>query len=63
MKVYSIGASNMSATYSAGKYIAESRDEAIQKARENYRRSPLGRALRDVGAFRFYITDEMEVVA
>jgi hypothetical protein len=61
MKLYTVGASSMTASYSAGRFIAESRDEAIAKARERYRGSSLGQQLNDVGAFRFYITDEQKV--
>jgi hypothetical protein len=58
MKVYAIGASSMTATYSAGKFVADSAEEAIEKAKENYRKSPVGRDFKDVGAFRFYVTTE-----
>jgi hypothetical protein len=58
MKSYEISASNMTATYGAGKFIANSAAEAIEKAKEKYRKSPVGRELKDVGAFRFYVTDE-----
>jgi len=61
MKVYTVGASNFSGTYSAGKFAAESRQEAIEKAQNKYRNSPLGRDLKDVGAFRFYITNEERI--
>lgn len=55
MKVYKIGASNFYGTYDAGTFVAESEAEAIEKARERYRTSDLGRALNDTGAFRFYV--------
>lgn len=58
MKVYSIGASSFHGTYSAGRFVADSVEEAIEKAKEQYRNSPLGRSLKDVGAFRFYVTKE-----
>jgi hypothetical protein len=51
---YKVMASNMSATYSAGRFIASSAKEACQMAREKYASSSLGRALKDAGAFRFY---------
>jgi hypothetical protein len=50
-----VKASSMSATYSAGVYCTDSDAEAIEQARENYRDSSLGRSLKDVGAFRFYV--------
>lgn len=50
-----VRASSMSATYNAGVYCTESDAEAIEQAREHYADSPLGRALRDAGAFRFYV--------
>lgn len=58
MKEYKVMASSMRATYNAGRFKAESREEAIEMAREDYRRSPLGRDLKDVGAFRFYTVDK-----
>ena len=57
MKQYTIMASSMTATYSAGKFMAKSAQEAIEMARENYRRSQLGQTLKDVGSFRFYTVD------
>lgn len=50
-----VKASNMSATYNAGIYCTATDAEAIEQARENYRSSSLGRQLKDVGAFRFYV--------
>ena len=44
----------MRGTYNAGRFCAESIEEAIEMAREAYRNSSLGRTLKDVGAFRFY---------
>ena len=54
MKQYKVMASSMMATYSAGKSMAKSAQEAVEMARENYRRSELGRSMKDVGSFRFY---------
>lgn len=50
-----VKASNMSATYTAGVFCTESDADAIQAARDSYATSPLGRQLKDLGAFRFYI--------
>jgi hypothetical protein len=47
----------MSATYNAGVFVAESAQEACDMARDSYARSPLGRQLRDVGAFHFFTVD------
>lgn len=57
MREYKIMASSMIATYTAGRFIADSPAKAIQQAQEDYARSPLGRTMRDVGGFRFYIVD------
>ena len=54
MREYKVMCSSMIATYSAGRYIASSPEEACEMAREEYRNSSLGRQLKDVGAFRFY---------
>lgn len=54
MKEYKVMCSNMSATYSAGRFIADSAAEACEMAREQYAKSDLGRALKDANAFRFY---------
>jgi len=58
MKEYKVMASSMIATYRAGKYVAGNKAEAIQMAKEKYRNSIIGRELRDVSAFRFYIVDD-----
>ena len=55
MKLYRVGASNMNATYNAGSFVADSPEEAKEKAREAYRNSPMGRQFKDVGGFRFFI--------
>jgi hypothetical protein len=61
MKLFTVGAANMSASYEAGRFVAESKEEAIEKARTRYATSSLGRQLNDAGAFRFYVTDEQKV--
>ena len=61
MRVYKMGASSMSGTYTAGTFVAESEDEAQEKAREAYRNSPLGRGLKNAGAFRFYVISSERV--
>ncbi len=55
MREYLIKASNMSATYTAGRFCANSAEEAKEMAREKYRNSILGRELKDTGAFRFWV--------
>lgn len=57
MREYKVRASNMSATYNAGRFIAESPAEACEMARASYANSSLGRTMRDVGAFRFFVVD------
>ena len=47
-------ASSMTATYTAGRYIAATPQEACDMAQQSYANSPLGRAMHDVGAYRFY---------
>lgn len=54
-KLYYVGCSNFHATYNAGSYVADSPAEAIEMARQDYRDSPAGRMMGDVGAFRFWI--------
>ena len=44
----------MTATYDAGRFVANSAREACEMAKRAYANSPLGRQLKDVGAFRFY---------
>lgn len=58
MKQYNVKASNFHGTYSAGRFCAENAEEAKQMARDEYRNSGLGRALKDVGAFRFWIASD-----
>lgn len=53
---YRIRASSLTATYNAGTFTANSPQEACRMARDEYRDSPLGRQMRDVGAFRFYVS-------
>jgi hypothetical protein len=50
-------AANFHGTYNAGTYETESDTEAIELARERYRSSSLGRGLKDVGAFRFWVAE------
>jgi hypothetical protein len=53
-KLWRVKAANMSATYTAGVYLADTAAEACELARDNYRDSALGRTLKDTGAFRFW---------
>jgi hypothetical protein len=53
---FKVSASSPWGTYTAGVFEAESPADAVEMARESYRRSTLGRELKDVGAFRFYVT-------
>ena len=55
---YKVRASNLNATYNAGRFVADSTQEACSKAAEAYASSTLGRQLNDVGAFRFYTVDK-----
>ncbi|MDO9528731.1 MAG: hypothetical protein Q7J27_06175 [Syntrophales bacterium] len=57
MREYKVRASNMGATYNVGRFIAESPWQACERAREKYRNSDLGQALRDVNAFNFFTVD------
>lgn len=50
-----VRASSLSATYTAGIFCTETDTEAIEQAKEEYATSSLGRQMRDVGAFRFYV--------
>lgn len=61
MREFIIGASSLHATYSAGRFVAASRQDAIRQAREAYARSSLGRQLGDVNAFRFYVESSTRV--
>lgn len=58
MREYLVKCSNMHATYTAGRYVADSPADAKEMARDEYRKSPLGRQLRDVGAFTFWIASD-----
>jgi 1,2-phenylacetyl-CoA epoxidase PaaB subunit len=58
MKEYKVMAANMYGTYRAGSFVASSKGEAIQMAKDRYRRSEAGRTMKDVGAFRFYTVNE-----
>lgn len=55
MREYKVRASSFSASYNAGRFIAESPEAACELAKQEYMRSALGRQLKDVGAFRFYV--------
>jgi hypothetical protein len=58
MREYLIKASNMSATYTAGRYCANSPQEACAMAREDYRNSAMGRQFKDTAAFRFWVSSD-----
>ena len=58
MREYKVRASNMSATYNAGRFMAHSSKEACEMARNEYAESSLGRMCKDVGAFHFYTVDK-----
>ena len=58
MREYKVMCSSMTATYSAGRFIAPTPEAACEMAREAYAKSVLGRSLRDVGAFRFYTVSQ-----
>lgn len=55
---FKVMASSMTGTYSAGRFVAESAEDACDQARADYRNSGTGRALKDAGAFRFYTVSE-----
>lgn len=57
MREFYVGAANFHGTYKAGRYVAETAQDAIDQARRDYANSPLGRSLHDVGAFRFFIEE------
>lgn len=59
-KEYRVKASHIGGTYNAGKFIAETPQEACEMAREKYRRSDLGRTLKDVNSFHFYVVDKFD---
>ena len=58
MKEYKVMCSSMTATYSAGRFVASSANEACEMARDEYSNSSLGRTLKDAGAFRFYTVSQ-----
>lgn len=58
MKEYKVMASNMFATYKAGRYTADSAEDACTMAFLAYAVSVLGRELEDADAFRFYTVDK-----
>lgn len=53
-----VKASSLSATYSAGRFESDSDTDAIEQAKDTYNNSALGRQLKDIGAFRFWIATE-----
>lgn len=57
-KEFKVMASSFIGTYTAGRFVAESAEDAIDQARQKYRDSQLGRTMQDVGAFRFYTVSE-----
>lgn len=56
-KEYKVMASSFNGTYTAGRFIAESSEQACDLARQEYHRK-LGRSLHDTGAFRFYTVSQ-----
>lgn len=61
MKLYTVKANSFSGVYNAGRYVAGSPEGAKQKAKEEYMNSPMGRQLKDVGRFSFFIPHEESV--
>ena len=53
MPIYQVTASTPHATYNAGRFYAESREEAIRQAQEDYEGDPACRRGSTVGAFRW----------
>lgn len=58
LREYKVMASSMTATYSAGRFVAASPAEACEMARKEYCDNSLGRQLEDAGAFRFYTVSQ-----
>lgn len=58
LREYKVMASSMTATYTAGRWCAESPQQACEMARRDYQNSRLGMALKDAGGFRFYVVDK-----
>lgn len=58
LREYKVMASSMTATYSAGRFCAESAADACEMAAQDYAQSNPGRTLHDAGAFRFYTVDK-----
>jgi len=58
MREYKVMCSNFHGTYRAGSFVASSKAEAIEKAKDNYRRSDMGRVMKDVGSFRFWVVPD-----
>lgn len=55
---YLVKASSLHATYTAGRFCATSPEEATDMAQTAYCNSSLGRALKDTGAFRFWVSSD-----
>lgn len=51
---YKVRASNLTATYNAGRFVADSPEQACEMARDDYAQSPLGRQMKDARAFKFF---------
>jgi hypothetical protein len=57
MRTYTVMATGLGGTYTAGTYQAESAEDACEAARSDYAASQAGREMRDVGAFRFWVAE------
>jgi hypothetical protein len=55
---FKVMCSNTFGTYTAGKHIADTAEQACDMARDAYRNSSLGRHMNDVGAFRFFTVNK-----
>ena len=58
MREYKVMASSLTGTYTAGRFVASSAQEACEQAEQSYRNSMLGRTMKDAGSFRFYTVTE-----
>jgi hypothetical protein len=58
MREYKVMASSMHGTYTAGRHVANSSQEACDMAQRAYRNSATGRGLQDAGAYRFYVVSQ-----
>lgn len=61
MEEFWVQASSLSATHNAGKYFADSPQEACDMARRDYADSPAGRNMGDVGAYWFYTVEKFDI--